>query len=252
MAIALLLLLFASTGFAQHDAPDFSKLEVAGSWWPVHTSGSIQANGTPVDLHTDLGVNQNVASFTGKLDARLGRRHSIRVEGTPFRLDGTMDLARTISYQGRVFSITDHVTSKASLDYVYAGYLFDVLSRPGGHVGLQVGGAYLNTTGSITSRSTGTTASRSQTVGMPLAGIVFRAFPVHGAIDIEINGDLKGMNFGRYGNFVQAAANVGIGRGHVFVEGGYRFVNADVHDARGVNAVSPEFRGPVVSLLFRL
>src|SRR5207248_2655062 len=133
-----------------------------------HTNGTIRASGTPVDLRSDLGVNQNSPTFTGKLDVRLGRRHWIGVEGTPFRLDGTMDLSRSITYQNRVFSITDRVTSTASLDYFYAGYQFDLISRPRGHIGLEAGGAYLSATGSITSQATSVTAFKSETVGMPL------------------------------------------------------------------------------------
>jgi hypothetical protein len=250
--VALLLLLFASICFAQDRDPDSSKLEITGSFWPVHTKGTIRAQGTPVDLQSDLGVNQNAATFTGKLNVRLGGRHQINVEGTPFRLEGDMNLARSVTYQGRTFSIADHVTSTADLDYFYAGYQFDLISRPAGHFGLEAGGAWLHATGAITSAATGVTASKSETVGIPLAGLAFRAFPVHRAFDVEINGEVKGMNFGSYGHFVQAAAGVGIGRGHFLIEGGYRFVNADIHDSSGGNAVSPEFRGPVISLLFRL
>jgi hypothetical protein len=250
--VIIFVLLFAGAGFAQNSDPDSSRVEITGTYWPVHTSGTIRAQGTPVDLRTDLGVNQNTATFTGRLDVKLGRRNWIRVEGTPFRLDGAMSLSRSITYQGRIFTINDNVTSKADLDYFYAGYQFDILARPRGHLGLELGGAYLNATGSIVSQVTNVTASKSQTVGLPLAGVAFRAFPVHRAIDVEINGEVKGMSFGGYGHYVQAGANVGVGRGHVFIEGGYRLVRADIHDTNSVNAVSPEFHGPVISLLFKL
>jgi hypothetical protein len=252
LLLPVILLLFGSVGFAQDRDPDSSSVEITGSYWPVHTMGTIRASGTPVDLRSDLGVRQNSPTFTGRFDVRAGRRHWIRVEGTPFRLEGTKELSRSITYQNRIFSIDDRVTSTASLDYFYAGYQFDLISRPRGHLGLEAGGAYLGASGSITSQVTGLTASKSETVGMPLAGIAFRVFPVHGTFDVEINGEIKGMNFGSYGHFFQTAASVGIGRGHLFVEGGYRFVNADIHDTNGVNAVTPEFRGPIISLLFRL
>jgi hypothetical protein len=249
---ALILLIFVSVGSAQDRDPDPSRIEITGSYWPVHTTGAIRANGTLIDLRSDLGVNQNTPTFTGKLDLRWSRRHRISVEGTPFRLEGDKSLSRSITYQGRVFSINDHISSRADLDYLYAGYQFDFISRPRGHFGLEAGGAFLSATGSITSQVTGVTASKSETVGMPLAGLAFRAFPVHKSLDVEINGELKGMDFGKYGHYVQASANVGIGRGHLLVEGGYRFVNADIHETSGVNAVTPEFRGPVISLVFRL
>ena len=238
--------LIAGSGFAQ------SRVEITASYWPVHTNGIIQASGTPIDLRSDLGVEQNVATFAGKLDLRLGRRQWIRVEGVPFRLTGQQDLSRTITYRGRVFSFADRVASDASLDYVYAGYQFDVISTPRVRFGLEAGGAYLNATGAIASQVTNLTASKSQKVGLPLAGASFRAVPIHGLVDVEIGGELKGMAVGRYGSFFQTGASVGVGRGHVFVEGGYRLIKADIHDAAGANTVAPTFRGPVISLYFRL
>jgi hypothetical protein len=247
-------ILFISAAFAQDRGPDFSRFEITGSYWPVHTSGSIQANGTPVDLQSDLGVTQGTPTFTGKLDLRLGarRRNHVKLEGTPFRLDGSMNLSRSITYQGQTYSIDDHVTSKADLDYFYAGYQFDAISVSAAHFGIEAGGAYLNATGAITSQITGVTASRSETVGLPLAGLEFRAFPVHGKFNVEINADVKGMDLGSYGHYVQATANVGIGHGPLLIEGGYRWVNADIHDSSGVDAVAPRFRGPLVSLELRL
>ncbi len=247
----LLVFISVAIGWAQ-EGPDSARLEITGSYWPVHTSGSIRANGTPVDLQSDLGVSQNTASFTGRLDLKLGSRSRIRLEGTPFDLNGSMNLNQSITYEGRTFSISDHIASTADLNYFYGGYEFDVVSRPAGHIGIEAGGAYLSADGTIASQVTGVTASKSETVGMPLAGAAFRAFPVHGKIDVELNGEVKGMDFGGYGYYVQATANAGIGKGFFLVEGGYRIVDANIRRTNGVDAVNPEFRGPVVSLVFRL
>jgi hypothetical protein len=250
--LSLLFLVLALTASAQDTGPDSSRFDVTLSYWPVHTTGTIRASGTPVDFQSDLGVNQNAATFTGKLDFKLGHRSRVNIEGTPFRLDGSNNLARAITYQSRTFTINDRITSTADLDYFYAGYQFDLIAKPSGNLGLEAGGAYLNASGAITSQTTGITASRSETIGMPLAGVAFRAFPIHRLLNFEINGEVKGMAFGDYGHYLQAEANIGVGRGHVFVEGGYRIVNADIHTTIGANGVTPEFRGPVVSLLLRL
>lgn len=96
------------------------------------------------------------------------------------------------------------------------------------------------------------TESKSETIGLPLAGAEFRIFPVHKRFDVEINGDVKGMKFGSYGYYVQASANAGIGFGPVLIEAGYRVVNFDIHTSDQTTAVTPQFTGPVVSLIFRL
>jgi hypothetical protein len=237
--------------FAQDD-PEKSKLEITTSYWPINTSGTIRANGTPVDLKSDLGVTQSQPTFTGKLVAKPGRRNKIVVEGTPFGLDGNKDLSRSITYQGRNYVVNDRVTSTADMNYFYAGYQFDVLSRPSGHLGVEAGGAYLSATGSITSQTANVTESKTETVGLPLAGVEFRVFPVRRRFNVEINGEVRGMKFGGYGYYVQASANAGAGIGPVLVEGGYRIVNFDIHTTDLTTVVNPQFTGPVVSLVFRV
>jgi hypothetical protein len=237
---------------AQDLDPESSRLEITGSFWSVDASGSIHANGTPIDLKSDLGVNQGQATFTGKLVAKPRRKQKIVVQGTPVRLDGSMNLSRSITYRGQTYSVSDRITSKADLNYFYAGYQYDLISRPGGHFGLEAGGAWLNATGTIVSQTTGITASKSETVGLPLAGAEFRVFPVHRRFDVEINGEVKGMAFGRYGHYVQASANAGIGFGPVLVEGGYRIVDMDIHTNDQISGVAPQFTGPVLSLVFRI
>src|ERR1041384_7181456 len=91
---------FCCRAAAQDADPENSKLEIRGSYWAVNSSGSIRANGTPVDLQSDLGVNQAQATFTGRLVVAPRRRHKIVLEGTPFRLTGFKDLSRSISYAG--------------------------------------------------------------------------------------------------------------------------------------------------------
>lgn len=248
IALPLGVFLLSISALAQDDA----KLDLTLSYWPVHSSGTIRAGGTSVDLRSDLGVGQYPPTFSGRLDLRLGRRSRVRVEGTPIRLDGDRTLQRTITYQGRTFNFSDHVTSNAAVDYLYAGYEFDIISRSAGHLGAEVGGAYFGASGTISSQTTGITASRSDTLGMPLAGIAFRVFPLRGPVNVEFNGEVKGMDFGDYGHYFQTTANVGVGRGHVLLEGGYRFMDADVHQTNGLNGVAAEFRGPVISLVLRL
>lgn len=247
----IFLLLAAISAFAQEDAEQ-SKIEITTSYWPINTSGSIRANGTPVDLKSDLGVSQGQATFSGKLVAKPGRKQKIIVEGTPFRLDGSKNLSRSITYQGRTYVVSDYVTSTADMNYFYAGYQVDLLSRPAGHLGFEAGGAYLSATGSITSHTAGVTESKTETIGLPLAGVEFRAFPVRRNISVEVNGEVRGMKFGSYGYYVQASGNLGAGFGPILVEGGYRIVNFDIHTTNLTTIVNPQFTGPVVSLVIRI
>ena len=248
---ALLGLLVALPALPQTDA-EKSKLEITGSFWRMDTAGTLQAAGTPLNLQTDLGVKQAQSTFTGKLVFKPGRKHKILVEGTPYRLDGAQALTRTVTYQGQTYNLNDRITSKASVDSVYGGYQYDFVSNPMGHLGFNVGAAYLNAAGSVTSTTTNVTASKSITVGLPLAGVEFRVFPVRKKILVEFNGEVKGMALGSYGRFVQATGNVGVGWGPILFEAGYRIADFDLHSGNSTTIVAPRFTGPIFSVVFRI
>ena len=127
--LSLLLLVLSLTASAQDIDPDAYRLDVTLSCWPVHTTGTIRASGTPIDFQSDLGVNQNTATFNGRLDLRPGHRSRVNIEGKPLRLDGSNNLTRTITYQSRTFTVSHRVTSTANLDYIYAGCQSDVVAR---------------------------------------------------------------------------------------------------------------------------
>jgi len=152
----------------------------------------------------------------------------------------------------KTYSVSDHIISSADLNYFYGGYRYDAVSRPGGHLGLEVGGAWLSAEGTIHGQVSGITATKSEAIGLPLAGVDARVFPVRGRFPVEVNGGVKGMAFGSYGHYVQASVAAGVGVGPVLIEGGYRVVNFDIHTSDNATAVSPQFTGPTVSVVFRL
>jgi hypothetical protein len=83
-------------------------------------------------------------------------------------------------------------------------------------------------------------------------GAEFRTSLVPGHSFLELNGEAKGMALGAYGHYVQGAASLGVRVGAVTFEGGYRIVDADVHEtSANRSGVNPRFRGPVAGIVFR-
>jgi hypothetical protein len=242
------------------DPEDF-RVEVTGSAWLVNSGGTIQAGsalvsaiaaGTDIDLVTDLGVKQRQPSFYGRLVLKPGRKHRIVIEGTPVGLHGTSVITRTLIYRGQVFTIGQTLQSSADVNYFFAGYQYDVVSAPGGHLGFSLGGAYLNATGTIRGIESGLVATKSETVGLPLAGAEARVFVIPGRKLLEIDGGVRGMAFGGYGHYVEGTINGGIGFGPLTIQAGYRAVSADLHSANnGGNGVDVRLRGPIFSLQAR-
>ncbi|HXR78568.1 MAG TPA: hypothetical protein VN737_21495 [Bryobacteraceae bacterium] len=242
---------FSVLGASADDPEDF-RIEVTGDAWILNTAGHIQSGSLPIDLKGDLGVEENKPTFLGRFVLKPARRHRIILEGTPYTLDGRNQIVRSIVYNGQTFNVSDTVVSKASLDYLFAGYQYDVISNPRGHLGFEVGGAYLSADGSLHGLASGVTASKSQTIGLPLVGTEFRVFPVPASHLFELNGEVKGMALGDYGHYLQADLNAGLQVKLITFEAGYRFVDANVHQTgASPSGVSPRFKGIVAGLVFR-
>jgi hypothetical protein len=260
VACAAPTLVSGQTGHFDREDPENFRVEVMGSGWLVNSTGQIQANGTPADFINDLGVAQRQGTFFGHLVVKPARRHRIEMEGSPFGLHGLNTIDRSIVYQGRTFAVNQSVTSNANLDYFFAGYQYDLLSGAKGHLGLSAGGAYLRASGTLETQVTaaGSTsnvsATKSQTVGLPLAGFDFRLFPLRRHNFLEIEGGMRGMDFGSYGYYVQAIAQGGVCLGPVTILAGYRAVDTSIvvtSNAGSANGLTARLQGPIFSGMFR-
>jgi hypothetical protein len=228
------------------------RIELTASALRPHIEGAVTALGLPVALHSDLNLEDNW-TFFGKLVFKPGRRHRINIEGSPYDFSGLNALSRSITFNGRTYSFQETVASDASLGYFFAGYQFDAVSREQCHLGLEVGGAYLDATGTIRGVTTGLVATREEKIGLPLAGAEFRMFVLPHSRLLNVNGEAKGMAFGGYGNFFQGVVNVGVGIRRITVQAGYQYTNADIHENRSVNpaGIAPVIQGPIISLQLR-
>lgn len=240
---------WAQTG---SESPEDFRFEITGSAWILNTGGAIQANGSPIDLVSDLGVEQQQPTFYGQLVFKPGRKHRIIFEGTPFDIHGYNTINRSVMYHGETFNVSQSLESSADMTYFFGGYQYDVLSGSMGHFGLSAGAAYLSATGTIQAVQTSTIATRSETIGLPLAGAEFRIFPIPGHRILEIDGGMRGMGFGSYGHYVEANGNAGIGWGPITFQAGYRGVNADLHEtSNGGSGITARLQGPTFSIMWR-
>ncbi len=246
MRLAILWIACAAGVAAQDDF----RVEATAAGWFASIRGTVQAAGLPVDLQSDLALGDR-ATFLGQLVFKPGRRHRLLVEGSPYSFDGVNTVSRTIAFAGRTFDVQETVRSTASITYVFGGYQFDVVAQPRGHFGLQAGAAYVDAEGAISGVRTGLTGRREQKLGLPLAGAEFRVWPWR---FVSVSGGMKGMAYGAFGHFVQGEVNAGVGARGFSVLGGYRVVDADIHENSGAPlqpGIAPRIRGPVVSVQFR-
>jgi len=247
----LAVFLFTFPAAAQEDFESF-RVELTASAWLVSPAGTIQSGIVPVDLRQDLQLDQSQPHFFGKLVLKPARRHRFMVEGVPYRLNGAANITRQIVFAGRTYTIQDFVTSTADIDYVAAGYQFDFVSRPQGHLGLSVGVGYVDATGTLTSRNFGFSGVEHQSFPFPQVGAEGRAFLLPHRSLLEVDGELKGTSLASYGHYLQFAVKGGVSLGHrLTIQAGYMRATADVHrqdNTRGFNAT---FSGPIFGIQLR-
>ena len=251
LAGCLLSLSTLARGAGKED-PESFRIEVSGSSWLLNTSGNVQSSGTVIDFVSDLGFEQRQPTFYGKLVFKPGRKHRLILEGSPFSFSGLNTIHRSVTYQGETFNVDQTLKTTSTLEYIFAGYQYDVIRRPAGHLGFSVGGAYMNAGATILSVQEANTATGTQQLGLPLIGAEFRVFPLPSHKWIDIDGGVRGVALGSYGHYVEGQANAGVWIGPISLQGGYRIVNADLHQAGSdPGGIALHMRGPIFTLLFQ-
>jgi hypothetical protein len=256
--LATLSALIASSAWAANipidfgpDPEDFT-FEVTGSIWTRDSRGTLFDKNTSLDLARDLGANQNVYTFFGKLAFKPTYHQRILVEGTPLGLQGSHNAVESFVYGGTRFTLNEPLATSASLSYVFAGYEYDFLCGRRGHLGASLGAAYMNASGTVTAAAAGISGTRSQRVGLPLAGIEFRIFPIRDHYWFAIDGRMKGMDFGSYGHYVDANLNIGVWMKHLGLQAGYRGITTLLEENGRLNAgFQLRLTGPIFSVAFK-
>jgi hypothetical protein len=231
-------------------SPEEFTFEVTGSMWDFGATGTVSGVKTSLDLEKDLGIERELQDFSAKLTFKIRPNHRIVVEGGPFQLRGEHTATKTFSVDGKIFTASEPLKTTGDAHYFYAGYQYDFVRGKQGHIGGSVGGVYLNGNGTITAPTAGITASRQQTAGLPLLGVEARVFPIPGSGLVDVDGYVRGMDFGPYGAFVEYSINGGIWfYRRVALQAGYRDLWADLsynHKSANVSV-----RGPIFSVVFK-
>ncbi|RJF85945.1 outer membrane beta-barrel protein [Sphingomonas cavernae] len=238
-------------------------LEASAYFPKVDTDVSVSSNtanniGTQIDLESDLGLDDDStlpAFFAG---VRIGGNFSIGAEYYSLGRDGTVDLARDITFDGVTYPAAASVTSSFNTD-VYRltlGYAFvrnDNLEI-GGALGLHATDfeIQLEGTGNV-GNTTGQFQSRRRSVLAPLPTVgLFATFEVAPRVTLNGRIDYLSLKIDDYdGRLINSQAaimyrafkNVGIGAMYRYVD--YR---VDVEKANWRGRVAYEFKGPAIFL----
>ena len=217
------------------DEFDSYKLKLEGFWVYAIPSGSLQSSVStgmgPIDLQKDLGFN-NYSTFAGKLDWKFTHKNHLYIGGEAFNSSRQTVLTRTITFQGQTFEAGLTTQSSLNAPMYTVGYQYDFIRRRRGHLGLGVQLNLFNVTASIQAPAQVTSdgvhhaavsASSSLIAPIPFVGPEVR-FYLTNSPRVFVEGNVYGMYFFGYGNFVSAAGTLGftVNR-HLTLNAGYHW-----------------------------
>jgi len=244
---------------------DSYKIRFEGDWVYATPSGSLEGSAStdigPIDLEKDLHF-QSYSTFFGKLDWKFTHKNHLYVFGSRLTSSQETVLTRTITLDGQTF--VAGLTTQSNLDspaYGF-GYQYDIIRRRRGHLGLGIQVNVFNTSASIRAAAQITadgvhhaavSASDSLVAPIPVAGPEFRLY-LTDSPRLFVQGQVYGMYFFGYGNYVSAWGNLGYSiTRHLNVKAGYQLgsrlvVNRDTSTNRiGLNLTE---KGPTVGVEF--
>ena len=213
--VAALMFVLAVPSLAQSEEFDVYKIRIDGFWAYSSPSGSIQgsADTGTVDLQKDLGFN-SYSTFVAKIDWKFTRKNHFYLSVDPFDTSHQTILGRTITFQGQTFPVGSTTQSSLNQNLYAPGYQYDIIRRKRGHLGIGVQVDLFDTSAKISAAAqTGNggvsaSASGSLLAPIPVGGPEFRLYLTNSP-KLFVEGNVYGMYFGGYGNFVSTVDTVG-------------------------------------------
>lgn len=223
-------LLIAPKAFAQEkDEFDSYKLDFEGAWLYSTPSGSFRGANDPhaIDLQADLHF-KGYSSFLGKLDWRFTHKNHLYFEGLAFNSSRQVVLDRTIVFRGQTFDAGLKVGASLRSPLYALGFQHDLIRRRRGHLGIAVQAdlfdshAAINAVGQVGQEEASERASGRLLAPIPVAGPEFRLYLTNSP-RVFVDGNIYGMYFFGYGNFMSSQGTLGITvKKHFIVRAGYQ------------------------------
>lgn len=266
----LCLLLFGVAGSVPHlhaqqrdKEEDFDayRVRIEALWFDSRPSGSFQ--GTTgrgsFNLQRDTHFN-SYTTFTGVVDWKFTRKNHFFFGVTPFNRTKQFVVNRTINFQGQTYNIGLIASGQLKTNAFAFAYQYDILRRRQGNLGIRVQVDLFDIQGTLSSAAQVTNGTlhlsqRSQgslRAPLPVAGPTGRLYLIPNSSRLFVTGQLLGMYFFGYGNFLSTLDTLGVTvNTHFGIRGGYqlaqRFTINNKSNRIGLDLTQ---KGPVAGLEF--
>lgn len=230
---------------------DAHTLRFDGFWFYSKPTGSLHGTGSQglVDVQRDLHFN-SYSTGSGRVEWKFTRKNHLYFAVLPLDQSKKVVLGRNILFHGQTFQAGLVATGRLQLDSFVVGYQYDIFRRKQWHLGfatqldlfyirgsLQAAAQTLNGT-----RHSFEASSDTLRAPLPVLGPEFRAYLIPNSNRLFVGGNLLGMYFFGYGNFISSYGTLGLSLNkHLNLQGGYQLgsrfdIKSDLRSGRiGVN-----------------
>lgn len=202
---------------------DSYRLRLEGYWVYSSPTGTFRGavDSGAVDLTGDLHFG-SYSTFAGKVDWKFTHKSHFYILAIPFNSSRQVILNRTIVFDGKSFDAGLNVNGSLNSTMYGLGYQYDVIRRGRGHLGLALQFNVFDTHASINAAAQVTGegihhgavyAADSLVAPIPVAGPEFRYYLTNSP-RLFVEGDVYGMYFFGYGNFLSSFGTVGVSITH--------------------------------------
>jgi len=260
LRLLLILLLWAASGCLLHAQTDQDfdeyKVRIDGFWFYSNPTGTLQdaTSGNIISLHKDFAFG-SYSTFASKLDWKFTRKNHLYLVGSSFDQSRTAVLQRTIMFRGQTFNVGVITKANLSSPLIAPGYQYDIFRRKRWHLGLALQFDLFNSEASlfaaaqVNNNNQVQSAKESLLAPIPVAGPQGR-FYLTNSPRLYVEGNLYGMYFFGYGNFVSTADDIGVTLNkHFSVNAGHQLgsrLNVNVDSKKDRLGLSLTQKGPIV------
>jgi hypothetical protein len=214
VGVAALALVLAVPARAQQSDFDSYKVRLNAFWAYSSPSGSLEgsADTGTINLQQDLGFN-SYSTFFGEIDWKFTRKNHLYFVAAPFNSSRQTVLDRTIDFQGQTFVGGATIQSSLRSNLYAPGYQYDIIRRKRGHLGIAVQVDLFDASAKISATAQNVNGGQQTAIGsllapIPVAGPEFRLYLTNSP-KLFVEGNVYGMYFGGYGNFVSTVDTLG-------------------------------------------
>jgi hypothetical protein len=184
----------------------------AGAWFPsLDAEARSSSRGVAGDLVTDddIGIDDPDVVLQGGITFRLAKRHTFRIDGFAFNAEGSRQIDRSFTFDGRTYSVSTSVTSEADVAFAGVDYGFDLVHTEQVALGLNLGVRFARAEASIKAPAIGEGKGELE-AALPALGlvVVVHPFPVPLFSSLALSGRVSGGTIGERGSFIDAEAGI--------------------------------------------